>query len=199
MEISPIQNLAVYAQLAEFPLDVPGLASELPQWKPIAASLRELMALLGVSSAEMHKKQNALPVPDRYGAEKGWRPRKVSMSAIYGWINGKDPWPAFRLAAAVAMLEVRTLQYAIMLEAKAKPDPLEEKRIELAQIHHKRLGSEPSLSRWLSLHRLAIHAQLKRNRRKSAKHKILFDKYDSLMPPEVLRAIAKHTPESERL
>lgn len=184
--------LDIYSELAEFPpAFYAGFQPDAQHWQVLAEDIRALMFLLSVTPTELQKKQSALPVPDRYDPGKGWSPRKVSAGTLSMWLTGQERWPSYRLAATVAILELRGLQMAVRLAATPKPDILLARRIKLAETHYKRLGADPALSKWLVIHRAAIHEELKRNRKKSDAHGELFALYHDLMPREALRELEK--------
>lgn len=153
----------------------PDIEQGVPRPRMMQARLRDEMTLLKVSVKDLLHSLNILPVPRRYGG-KGWGPpKKIHDSALSNWLNGKDTMPAYRLAAAVAYLEVLGIYYG--WEVDKGKDKFTAKRLALAFDHHKALIAEPTIQPWLRVYRLGIAERLRKDRNKSDYDRKMYEHY----------------------
>lgn len=163
------------------PQDVPDIDQGVPRPKLMQATLNTERLLLRLSVNDVLGGLNVLPVPRRYGG-KGWGPPKpVTGSALSNWLNMKDVMPAYRLSAAVAILEI----YGIWWEwdVETSKDKLLAERLALAWEHHEVLIKEPTLQPWLRVYRLGIAERLRKDRNKSEYDRKMYERYHASLKP----------------
>ena len=75
-------------------------------WQVSASHLRMVMLLLDVSVREFERSLSTFPVPHKHYPTHWGGPRKIGDSLLSRWLGGKVPMPEYRLAGALALLEL---------------------------------------------------------------------------------------------
>lgn len=111
-------------------------------WQVSVSPLRMEMLLPGVSLREFERSLSMFPVPHKHYHTRWGGPRKIGDSLLSRWLAGKVAMPDYRLAGAVALLEL----ISSSVEYRAgKPDPWLRKRLDLARAYHYELTRLPDL------------------------------------------------------
>ena len=106
-------------------------------WQVSASHLRMVMLLLGVSLREFERSLSTFPVPHKHSPTHWGGPRPIGDSLLSRWLAGKVPMPEYRLAGAIALLELIGRQVEGRWQAAKQGDVLTRKRLELARTYQR--------------------------------------------------------------
>ena len=157
-------------------------ASAPAPWQVSASHLRRVMLLLNVSRREFDRSLSTFPVPHKHSPTQWGGPRKIGDSLLSRWVAGQVSMPAYRLAAAVALLELVSRQAEARWRTAQKRDRLTRRRLDLACAHHAVLAHDPALQPWLQIYRLAMRDRLTLDRDQSDADRALYDVYTRADP-----------------
>ena len=111
----------------------------------------------------------------------GGSPAKESRLSM--WLNSYNPWPRYRLAGVICLIEFRFFQLMGQRDARL------EELLAVAQKHHALIMRESDLQPLLLAYRTAIYRRLWKDRKRSPAWERLFQEYKKAMPQEVLDAV----------
>lgn len=187
MELHTIETLPLLSSLSKA-YGPPAKA----RWELLADYLRTTLDLLGTPPKWLLDNLSAIPTPEKHRPDKWGPPRAVSSGNLSGWLHKREQMPTFRMAASLALLELRYLAVRAEMDAAGPGDEFATKRFNLALEQHAEIAREPSLAPYLLAYRLAIYDRLRKDKGRSPAHAAMFRSYRQCIPPEVIQEIARH-------
>jgi hypothetical protein len=130
----------------------------------------------------------------REGDGWGLKPKAIPKPTLSAWYNGREKMPTWRLAQAVALLEL--VHITMRNEANAAKLPKDDMiwtHLKMAKGWFAQFNKKEELGQWLDLLRRALHERLKRDAGKSETAKQLFQHYENWL--EECRVLGKKSNE----